>query len=132
MQTVDEPGSVPIVLRLMGACHLSTTTITGSLYRSTLQRRLLTIWTGRPQSVGIRELSSSDVHSTTVASRLVGSYPTFSPLPLMAQSPAWSRSALFPRRLFSSTLISPRGLLDVTQRNALCCPDFPHISQWWI
>ncbi len=30
---------------------------------------------------GIRELSTSGVHSTFVAKRLVGSYPTFSPLP---------------------------------------------------
>ena len=29
------------------------------------------------------------------------------------------------RRLFSSVLLSPHGLLPVKKRNALCCPDFP-------
>ena len=28
-------------------------------------------------------------------------------------------------RLFSSALISPRGLLPIKKRTALCCPDFP-------
>ncbi len=32
-------------------------------------------------NAGLRELSASGVHSTHVAMRLVGSYPTFSPLP---------------------------------------------------
>ena len=36
---------------------------------------------GPPSDAGLRGLSSSDVYSTTVASRLVSSYLTFSPLP---------------------------------------------------
>ena len=79
---------------------------------------------GPPSDAGLRGLSSSDVYSTTVASRLVSSYLTFSPLP-----PEWkTRHAGLRgvrRRLFSSTRISPRGLLPVRKRNALCCPDFP-------
>ena len=50
---------------------------------------------------GLHELSTSGVHSTYVAIRLVGSYPTFSPLPKRF------------RRLFSSARASPRGLLPV-------------------
>ena len=42
----------------------------------------LTAMGGRSRCVaGLRELSASGVHSTHVAMRLVGSYPTFSPLP---------------------------------------------------
>jgi len=33
------------------------------------------------------------------------------------------------RRLFSSALLNPRGLLPVKKWNALCCPDFPHTPQ---
>ena len=29
------------------------------------------------------------------------------------------------RRLFSSALINPRGLLPIKKRSVLCCPDFP-------
>ena len=63
---------------------------------------------------GIRELSTSGVHSTHVAIRLVGSCPTFSPLPFNEE-----------RRLFSSPLLNPHGLLAVNKWDALCCPDFP-------
>lgn len=63
------------------ARHLSTMIIADHLYRSTLQRCQKDNRTGRPDDVGLRELSSSDVHSTTVASRLVSSCLTFSPLP---------------------------------------------------
>ncbi len=38
--------------------------------------------TSRPDNAGIRELSTPGVHSTYVTTRLVGSYPTFSPLPM--------------------------------------------------
>ena len=69
-------------------------TLLPRLYRSTLHRSESeeAHRAGRPCDDGIRELSSSDVHSTTVASRLVGSYPTFSPLPPMAQSPPLGRA----------------------------------------
>jgi len=39
---------------------------------------------GQPSADGIRELAASRRNSTTVTRRLVGSYPTFSPLPLRA------------------------------------------------
>ena len=52
---------------------------------------------------GLRELSTSGVHSPHVTTRLVGPYPTFSPLPLPLRQ----------RRFFSSARASPRGLLPV-------------------
>ncbi len=70
---------------------------------------------GQPSCTGLHELSTSGMHSTHVAMRLVGSYPTFSPLPGGKAS----------RRSFSSASASPRGLLPVRKRIALCCPDFP-------
>ena len=70
-------------------------------------------------NVGIHELSTSDVYSLRVATQLVGSYSTFSPLPLKNK---W--------RLFSSTLIHPCERLPVKKQNALCCPDFPPVPQW--
>ena len=51
-----------------------------------------------PSSATIHELAASKMHSRSVATPLVGSCPTFSPLP-----PG--------RRLFSSALLNPRGLL---------------------
>ena len=50
---------------------------------------------------GIRELSTSGVHSTHVTTRLVVSYSTFSPLPALR------------RRLFSSALTNHHWLLPV-------------------
>ena len=84
-QWACKPGSVPAEA---GACHLSTTPLSRRLYRSTLQlgraalSRPCALRGGRSRRIaGIHELSSSGVHSTHVAMRLVGSYPTFSPLP---------------------------------------------------
>ena len=86
-----KPGSVhnkmhkSICMQVIAACHLSTIGVTTNLYRSTLQLRRTAFSNLRPQgcrnSAGIRELSTSGVHSTHVAIRLVGSCPTFSPLP---------------------------------------------------
>ena len=56
------------------------------------------------------------MHSTDITISLVGSYPTFSPLPVV-----W--------RLFSSALSDPHESLPVRKRNALCCPDFPLASK---
>ncbi len=72
---------------LSGACHLSTAPLTRRLYRSTLQLGRAAL--SRPYSprgcsrrfAGLRELSTSGVHSTHVAMRLVSSYLAFSPLP---------------------------------------------------
>ena len=41
-------------------------------------------WAGSPHSAGIRELAAPKMHSRYVTIPLVGSYPTFSPLPLRA------------------------------------------------
>lgn len=70
-----------------------------------------------PSIAGIRELSAPDVHSRCVATPLVSSYLTFSPLLLREE------------RFFSSTRLSPRGLLPIKKRDALRCPDFPHAPQ---
>ena len=78
-----KPGSVPRTKRV--AYHLSTAAVTRRLYRSTLQLgRAALSWGRRMASAlvaGLRELSTSGVHSPHVAMRLVGSYPAFSPLP---------------------------------------------------
>ena len=44
-------------------------------------------WTGRPLFVfaGLHELSTPGVHSIDITADLVGSYPTFSPLPHIKQ-----------------------------------------------
>ncbi len=82
--------------------------------------------TGRPPcNASLYELSASGVHSPCVATRLVGSYPTFSPLP--AGFPLKKRETR--RRLFSSALANPREFLPVKKRSALCCPDFPLAPQ---
>ena len=106
---VCKPGSVPHIKQ--GACHLSEPAVTNRLYRSTLWH-----WTSSPYSASLHDLSTSKKHSPYVAIRLVGSYLTFSPLPPK-------------RRLFSSALLNPRGLLPVKKWNALCCPDFPPASR---
>lgn len=62
---------------------------------------------------GIHELSTPGMHSTDVTTGLVGSCPTFSPLPLSSG------------RLFSSALSDPRESLLVRKRDVLRCPDFP-------
>ena len=51
-----------------------------------------------------------------VTIRLVGSYPTFSPLPALHRQSG---------RFFSSARIHPRERLPIKKRTALCCPDFP-------
>ena len=74
----------------------------------------------QPSLTGLRELSTSDVHDTEVATDANGLLPRFlthtSPMPRKAKE----------GRLFSSALICPRGQLPVRKRSALCCPDFPH------
>lgn len=87
-QTAYKPGSVlPNDARsTSSACHLSAPVVANRLYRSTLQRAALRrLERATLNGVGIHELSTSDVHSTHVTTRLVGSYPTFSPLPLSLQ-----------------------------------------------
>ena len=98
-QWTCKPGSVHAPKG--GACHLSTTRLSPCLpavglrppasYRSTLRlgRAALSPWCCRSLCgargllgfAGLRELSASGVHSTHVAMCLVGSCPTFSPLP---------------------------------------------------
>ena len=69
---------------------------------------------------GLRELSTSDVHDTDVATDANGLLPRF--LTLTSPMPRKAKEG----RLFSSALICPRGQLPVRKRSALCCPDFPH------
>jgi len=48
----------------------------------TLATRVLPSGSGeQPSDAGLHELATSKAHSTCVATGLVGSYPTFSPLP---------------------------------------------------
>ena len=75
-----------LFLAKQGACHLSEPDVTSRLpslecyvqrlYRSTLWHR-----TSSPYSASLHDLSTSKKHSTCVTTSLVGSYPTFSPLP---------------------------------------------------
>ena len=74
----------------------------------------------QPSLTGLRELSTSDVHDTDVATDANGLLPRF--LTLTSPMPRKAKEG----RLFSSALICPRGQLPVRKRSALCCPDFPH------
>lgn len=74
----------------------------------------------QPSFTGLRELSTSDVHDTDVATDANGLLPRF--LTLTSPMPRKAKEG----RLFSSALICPRGQLPVRKRSALCCPDFPH------
>ena len=51
-------------------------------------------------------------------SRLVGSYPTFSPLPRL-------NGAV----IFFYVTPAVADTLHINKRDALCCPDFPHTPQ---
>ena len=73
----------------------------------------------QPSLTGLRELSTSDVHDTDVATDANGLLPRF--LTLTSPMPRKAKEG----RLFSSALICPRGQLSVRKRNALRCPDFP-------
>ena len=72
----------------------------------------------QPLIVGIHGLATHEVHGPrSIATLAVGSYPTFSPLPLT-------------RRLFSSTLLYPLEYQAVNLRGALRCSDFPPPLAW--
>ena len=123
-QTAYKPGSVPMHPKkdaqrlpfIRALCCQSAL----SFYPPTrLNMKYIKNSNEQLSNVGIHELSTSDVYSLRVATQLVGSYSTFSPLPLKNK---W--------RLFSSTLIHPCERLPVKKQNALCCPDFPPAPQW--
>ena len=50
-----------------------------------------------------------------VTTRLVGSYPTFSPLPRVSEAV-----------IFFCVFPAVTDTLHINKRDALCCPDFPH------
>ena len=101
-------------------CHLSTRPITEPFYRPTLPRRYTKVSSsGSPSIVGIHGLSTSEVHAPRCHHSGGGLLHTPSH-PYHTRAGAW--------RLFSSALLSPRGLLPVRKRNTLCCPDFPRVS----
>ena len=66
----------------------------------------------------------SDVRLLLLPAEPVSSYLTFSPLTVRQ---------LADRRLFSVTLLYPRGYLPVRKHGALCCPDFPfrQLTERW-
>ena len=73
----SQPVSRVLSLSLrIGVCHLSTPVVTNRLQRSTLRRGA-----SNPHNVGLHDLTTPKMHSPHVTMRLVGSYPTFSPLP---------------------------------------------------
>lgn len=83
----SEPVSRVLFLSLRaGACHLSTASVTAWSLSFHPPAR-----TGRPLFffAGLHELSTSGMHSTSVATGLVGSCPAFSPLPRL--SLVWGR-----------------------------------------
>ena len=91
-----------------GVCHLSTPSVTDMALASYPPARA-----GYPQTPVYMLLQLPRQTARCVTTRLVSSYLTFSPLPLRK------------RRLFSSPLLNPHGLLAVNKWDALCCPDFP-------
>jgi hypothetical protein len=68
----------------------------------------------------------SDVRLPMLPPEPVSSYLTFSPFP---SATLGARSG----RLFSVTLLYPRGYLPVRKHGALCCPDFPfrQLAERW-
>lgn len=87
---------------------------------------------GPPSDAGIRGLSSSEVHGADChqpPGELLPHLLTLTSHTLVHAAGAMAGIAgtarTVRRRLFSSALLSPRGLLPVKKRNALCCPDFP-------
>lgn len=77
----SNPVSRVLLRREAAVCHLSKPAVACGHYRSTLRRSSLCASGGQPSSAGLRELSTSRLHSTHVAMRLVSSCLTFSPLP---------------------------------------------------
>ena len=77
-QSDYKPGSVPTCVRC-GACHLSRPYVTAWFKRSTL-------WLGRATLIApvYMNLQLPRCTAVCVTTTLVGSYPTFSPLPLRA------------------------------------------------
>ena len=97
-------------------CHLSGPAVADRLNRSTLRRARLSARTSRPLTTVYANFQLPMCTAHIVTKWLVVSYTRL--LTLTGRS----------RRLFSSALIKPRGLLLVRKRDALCCPDFPQIS----
>ena len=97
-------------------CHLSGPAVADRLNRSTLRRARLSARTSRPLTTVYANFQLPMCTAHIVTHWLVVSYTRL--LTLTGRS----------RRLFSSALIKPHGLLRVRKRDALCCPDFPQIS----
>ena len=97
-------------------CHLSGPAVADRLNRSTLRRARLSARTSRPLTTVYANFQLPMCTAHIVTKWLVVSYTRL--LTLTGRS----------RRLFSSALIKPHGLLRVRKRDALCCPDFPQIS----
>lgn len=100
----------------MHVCHLSGPAVADRLNRSTLRRARLSARTSRPLTTVYANFQLPMCTAHIVTKWLVVSYTRL--LTLTGRS----------RRLFSSALIKPHGLLRVRKRDALCCPDFPQIS----
>ena len=92
------------------ACHLSTPVVTNRLQRSTLRRGA-----SNPHNVGLHDLTTPKTYSPICHHTAGGLLLHL----LTLTSPRKER------RLFSSTLLYPRGQLSVRKQDALRCPDFP-------
>lgn len=85
LQGLGAAATVPVIDLGRGSRHASIVLPSGS---DGLPSLALTATGGRSRRIaGLRELSTSGVHSTYVAIRLVGSCPTFSPLPPVFSKP---------------------------------------------
>jgi hypothetical protein len=91
--------------------HLSCHSIAEVIIRPTPRHR-----TSSPQSRYTWSFNPSGVQLPASPQESVSSYLAFSPLPRPK-----------PWRLFSVTLLYPRGYLPVRKNGALCCPDFPSL-----
>ena len=109
-----KPGSVPRLSRRLPFIYSAGYPAAPAFYPPSCRMAL----GGQPSDDGIRELAASRRNSSTVIRRLVGSYPTFSPLPL-------NRSGYF--------LLPAPAVADCwyfRQWSVLCCPDFPLVPFW--
>lgn len=79
-----KPGSVPVAARSVGVYHLSSAALAHSVHRSTLRDRRAACFACA--NLGIFDLSARKVYPANyITATAVGSYPTFSPFPQLAE-----------------------------------------------
>lgn len=110
-QCLYKPGSVPSI-RMASVIYL----VHKLPHESSVLPSIAKISGGQPSNDGLRELAASRWHSPMITHRLVVSYTTFSPLPMIILS--IGGCFLLPYLVVTNNFYFQKW-------NALCCPDFP-------